>query len=148
MTAPRRVIADFSVLGACCSGDECGMTQEGDCKGVFLGVGEPCRGAFCKERFGVAAGGPRLLEKVANFAVAAAGHIAAGVPMASDDEIARRYAICAQCEFLVNDSCAKCGCGVSRIRGYVSKLSWADQECPVGKWGKQKHPKEGAPPTS
>lgn len=20
--------------------------------------------------------------------------------------------------------------------GYVSKLSWADQECPVGKWGK------------
>jgi hypothetical protein len=25
---------------------------------------------------------------------------------------------------------------VARVRGYVSKLSWADSECPVGKWGK------------
>lgn len=76
------------------------------------------------------------MEKTVNFAVAAASHIAAGAPMASGEEIARRYAICSQCEFLVNDSCAKCGCGISSIRGYVSKLSWADQECPIGKWGK------------
>lgn len=86
--------------------------------------------------------------KAANFVVAAAGHIAAGAPMASDEEVASRYAICSQCEFLVNDSCAKCGCGISRIRGYVSKLSWADQECPVGKWGKAVPPKEGATPVS
>lgn len=91
---------------------------------------------------------PSPLARAANFAVAAAGHIAAGAPMASEEEIASRYAICSQCEFLVNDSCAKCGCGISRIRGYVSKLSWADQECPVGKWGKAMPPKEGPPPTS
>ena len=79
-----------------------------------------------------ASGAAGFFQKAANFAVAAAGHIAAGAPMASEEEIASRYAICSQCEFLVNDSCAKCGCGISRIRGYVSKLSWADQECPVG----------------
>lgn len=91
---------------------------------------------------------PGFLEKVKNFAVAAAGHVAAGMPMASDEEIVRRHDICLQCEHLVNGACSQCGCPISRIRGYVSKLSWADSECPVGKWGKAEPPKEGPPPTS
>lgn len=79
---------------------------------------------------------PGFLEKVRNFATAAAGHVAAGLPMASDAEIIRRHDICLGCEHLVNDACTQCGCPVARVRGYVSKLSWADSECPVGKWGK------------
>lgn len=79
---------------------------------------------------------PGFLEKVRNFATAAAGHVAAGMPMASDEEIIRRHDLCLACEHLVNDACTQCGCPVARVRGYVSKLSWADSECPVGKWGK------------
>ena len=79
---------------------------------------------------------PGFLEKVRNFATAAVGHVAAGMPMASDEEIIRRHDICLGCEHLQNDACTQCGCPVARVRGYVSKLSWADSECPVGKWGK------------
>jgi len=79
---------------------------------------------------------PSFLTKVKNFAAATVQHVAAGMPMASDDEIIRRHDICLQCEHLQNDACNLCGCPVSRAAGYVSKLSWADQECPAGKWGK------------
>lgn len=77
-----------------------------------------------------------LLWRITNFATAAAGHVAAGMPMCDDAEIIRRHDICLACEHLQNDACNLCGCPVARVRGYVSKLSWADQECPVGKWGK------------
>ena len=76
------------------------------------------------------------LQKVKNFASASAKHVAAGMPMASDSEIIRRHDICLACEFFKGDACTKCGCPIARKRGFVSKLSWADQECPVGKWGK------------
>ncbi len=79
---------------------------------------------------------PSFLEKVRNFASAAVSHVAAGMPMCDDAEIIRRHDICLTCEHLQNDACNLCGCPVSRVAGYVSKLSWADQECPAGKWGK------------
>jgi hypothetical protein len=78
---------------------------------------------------------PSFLTKVKNFAVASAKHVAAGAPMASDEEIIRRHDICLGCEFLKDNACTKCGCPVVRAKQYVSKLSWADSECPVGKWG-------------
>jgi hypothetical protein len=80
---------------------------------------------------------PSFLAKVRNFAVAATQHVAAGMPMASDEEIIRRHDICTGCEFFKDNSCQKCGCPVVRAKQYVSKLSWADSECPVGKWGKE-----------
>jgi hypothetical protein len=83
---------------------------------------------------------PSFLTKVKNFAVASAKHVAAGMPMASDEEILRRHDICQGCEFFKDNSCMKCGCPVSRTKKYISKLSWADQECPVGKWGKETQP--------
>jgi hypothetical protein len=73
---------------------------------------------------------------VKNFATAAAQHVAAGMPMCDDEEIIRRHDICLTCEHLQNDACTLCGCPVSRAAGYVSKLSWADQSCPAGKWGR------------
>ena len=78
---------------------------------------------------------PSFLTKIRNFAEAAVQHVAAGMPMASDEEIIRRHDICLTCEHLQNDACILCGCPVSRVAGYVSKLSWADQSCPAGKWG-------------
>ena len=89
---------------------------------------------------------PGFLEKLRNFATAAAGHVAAGMPMASDEEIIRRHDICLACEYLVDNACTQCGCPVSRVKGYVSKLSWADQECPIGKWGKA--PADSPPPAA
>jgi hypothetical protein len=81
---------------------------------------------------------PSFLTKVKNFAVASAKHLAAGAPMASDTEIIRRHNICQACEFFKNNSCTKCGCPIIRDKKYISKLSWADQECPIGKWTKEK----------
>ena len=78
---------------------------------------------------------PSFLERVRNFAAATVQHVAAGMPMASDEEIIRRHDICLTCKHLQNDACNLCGCPVSRVAGYVSKLSWADQSCPAGKWG-------------
>lgn len=79
---------------------------------------------------------PSLLAKAKNFAVATAKHVAAGMPMATDEEIRRRHAICTGCEFYKDHACLKCGCPINREKKYLSKLSWADSECPVGKWGK------------
>jgi hypothetical protein len=79
---------------------------------------------------------PGFIEKLRNFASAAVSHVAAGMPMCDDAEIIRRHDICMTCEHLKDNACQLCGCPVARAAGYVSKLSWADQECPAGKWGK------------
>lgn len=83
------------------------------------------------------AGDVPFLQKVRNFAVATVQHVAAGMPTATDEEILRRHDICRGCEFFKDNSCSKCGCPISRDRKFVSKLAWADQSCPVGKWGPQ-----------
>lgn len=80
---------------------------------------------------------PSLVQKAANFATAAAAHVAAGAPQASDAERERRFAICQTCEHFDGKACRQCGCPVVREKRFVSKLSWADSECPVGKWGKE-----------
>ena len=78
---------------------------------------------------------PSLLERASNFAKAAAAHVAAGAPQASDAERERRFAICQGCEHFDGKACMKCGCPVVREKRFASKLSWADAKCPVGKWG-------------
>jgi hypothetical protein len=78
---------------------------------------------------------PSFLTKVKNFAVASVKHVAAGAPMASDAEIIRRHDICMACEFFKDNACQKCGCPVVRAKQFLSKLSWAGESCPVGKWG-------------
>ncbi len=78
---------------------------------------------------------PPLLERMGNFAKAAVSHVAAGAPRCTDEQVADRHAICTACEYFAANVCTKCGCGISRERAYISKLHWADQSCPVGKWG-------------
>lgn len=79
---------------------------------------------------------PSLVEKAVNFATSAARHVAAGAPQASQEEVSRRFAICQSCEFYDGKACGKCGCPVVREKKFLSKLSWANESCPVGKWGK------------
>jgi hypothetical protein len=78
---------------------------------------------------------PSIARRAANFAAAAAQHVAAGMPMCDQTEIDRRFAICQQCEHFDGTACSQCGCPVVRERNWRSKLSWAEQACPVGKWG-------------
>ena len=78
--------------------------------------------------------GPSLLTKAVNFATSAAAHIAAGAPRASDAEVERRFSICQGCEHYDGKACTRCGCPVVRESRFVSKLAWANESCPVGKW--------------
>jgi hypothetical protein len=57
------------------------------------------------------------------------------MPRCTDEQIAERFAICQGCELLSGGACSKCGCPVVREAKYISKLSWANESCPVGKWG-------------
>lgn len=79
--------------------------------------------------------GASLATKVVTFTAAAARHVAAGLPKASDEEVARRYSICQQCEHFDGTACRQCGCPIARERKFASKLAWAREKCPVGKWG-------------
>lgn len=80
-------------------------------------------------------GMPGILQRVGNFAHSAVQHVAAGAPRCTDEQVAARHAICSGCEYFDGKACKKCGCPVSRERTYISKLSWAGESCPVGKWG-------------
>jgi hypothetical protein len=82
---------------------------------------------------------PSLLQKIANFAKSAVAHFSAGAPQASEEEVARRFSICESCEHFDGKACKKCGCPVVREKKFLSKLSWANESCPVGKWGPAKN---------
>lgn len=76
-----------------------------------------------------------VVQKAMNFAKASAQHAAAGAPKCTDEQIAARFAICESCPHLKCGACELCGCPVAREKKFISKLSWADQACPAGKWG-------------
>ena len=79
--------------------------------------------------------GLTLVQKAANFATSAAKHIAAGAPRCTQEQINARFAICQGCEHFDGKACRQCGCPVVREKKFVSKLSWAGEKCPAGKWG-------------
>ena len=79
--------------------------------------------------------GVSLAAKARNFATSAAKHLAAGMPRATEEQVAERFAICQACEHFDGKACRKCGCPIVREKQYISKLSWAKESCPVGKWG-------------
>lgn len=80
---------------------------------------------------------PDFVQKIKNFAGSFTDHIKNGLPMCDQQQIIKRHNICLGCEFFKEDTCTKCGCPISRNKNYISKLAWADQECPVGKWKKE-----------
>ena len=78
---------------------------------------------------------PSLLQKAMNFATSAAAHVAAGAPRCSQEQVDARFAVCQTCEHFDGKACRLCGCPVVREQAFVSKLSWANEKCPAGKWG-------------
>jgi hypothetical protein len=74
---------------------------------------------------------PSLLTQAASAVKAAAGFIASGFKVASNEEQDRRLAICHACELFdgVQGRCRKCGC-------FGDWKTWiASQQCPLWKWG-------------
>lgn len=53
----------------------------------------------------------------------------------SQEQIDDRMNICQTCPFFQDNTCLQCGCALSRDRNYKNKLYFADQACPIGKWG-------------
>jgi hypothetical protein len=78
-----------------------------------------------------------LPQKIVNFAASAAKHVGSGMARASEEQVAERFAICQQCQHFDGRACGKCGCPIVRERKFVSKLAWANESCPVGKWGSE-----------
>lgn len=79
--------------------------------------------------------GLSIVQRASNFTRSAVRHVVAGLPRASDAEIERRWSICQACEHLADGKCRKCGCPIIRERQFLSKLAWATESCPAGKWG-------------
>lgn len=88
---------------------------------------------------------PPLLQRIINFAAAAAKHAIAGNPVVTEEQLKQRLDICQQCPLFkrnqtdVGGVCthSSCGCNVQDNLDYLNKIAWADQECPIGKWGKE-----------
>jgi hypothetical protein len=73
------------------------------------------------------------LAEGARFAAAWGLHLTGGMRTVSEAEYQRRLAECAACEFFLDNHCLSCGC---RLGGdVVAKARWADEQCPLGKWG-------------
>jgi hypothetical protein len=86
---------------------------------------------------------PSAARRGANFAKASIQHIASGAPLASDAQVAERFAICLQCplyragkqEGVGQCLHPSCGCKVKAVGlTGLNKLRWADQRCPLGHW--------------
>jgi len=87
---------------------------------------------------------PPLVQRVANFASAATAHAAAGNPKVTKEVMQERLAICRSCPLFkpnkneVGGVCTHetCGCNIQDNLNYLNKIAWADQECPIKRWGK------------
>ena len=78
---------------------------------------------------------PSLIKKVKKFSVEAIKHAAKGSPTCTQEQIDARLKICKGCKWFRSDRCLKCGCACNKNKKFLNKLAWADQSCPVGKWG-------------
>lgn len=88
------------------------------------------------------ANAPNVIQKAQNFTKAVANHVAKGRPKCTQEEIDQRLEVCKTCELFQKFSEDKgvcthssCGCNIARERKFLNKLAWADQKCPIGKWG-------------
>jgi hypothetical protein len=88
---------------------------------------------------------PNLATRLANFAKAAVNHAIQGNPTVEEAVMKRRLEICRACPLFkpnendVGGVCthSTCGCTIQDNLNYLNKIAWADQECPIGKWGKE-----------
>lgn len=83
---------------------------------------------------------PGLVRKIVNFVPAAISHAIKGNPTVSEDKMRERLSICKGCQLYdkIKEICthSSCGCPIKDNLEYRNKIAWADQECPIGLWGK------------
>lgn len=82
--------------------------------------------------------GPGVVTKVFNFAKAATKHVATGMKKTSEATRLVRLQLCESCEVYFDREkrvCKhrKCGCNVGGK--ILDKTAWAEQSCPIGRWG-------------
>lgn len=80
---------------------------------------------------------PSLLTKIGNFIPALTHHVMTGMKKCTQEEIGRRLNICKDCPLFVANTCShdSCGCNIKDTQTFFNKLYWADQKCPLDKWG-------------
>jgi hypothetical protein len=88
---------------------------------------------------------PPLYQKIINFAQAAVKHAIKGNPVVSEEVVLKRLEICKTCPLFkpnanqVGGVCthSTCGCTIQDNTNYLNKIAWADQKCPIDKWGEE-----------
>jgi hypothetical protein len=71
---------------------------------------------------------PPLTTQAWNFAASIAAFVSDGLRLVSQEEYARRLAICEPCKHRRHSRCSKCGCGLTlKAKGRAFK-------CPIGLW--------------
>ena len=73
-----------------------------------------------------------IREQIMSVVKGAVKQASEGFPVSTDEEKERRAEICSTCPSLIKDEykCGECGCYLKY------KISWATQDCPLGKWEK------------
>lgn len=81
----------------------------------------------------------KLIRKINRFLKSLIFHVYSGFPKSSQEQINSRYKICLSCDSFdkINSQCMECGCNINNKKIFMNKLAWADQECPLDKWGKE-----------
>jgi len=80
----------------------------------------------------------KSIDLLTTFIKALWFHVWAGFPKSTQQQINDRFLICKSCEYFdkVHSQCLLCGCNVNEKKIFMNKLAWADQKCPIDKWGK------------
>lgn len=78
-----------------------------------------------------------LIIRIQTFLKSLFWHIYAGSPKSTNKQILERYNICISCEEYNSEltMCNQCGCNINNKKQFLNKLAWADQKCPLDKWG-------------
>lgn len=98
--------------------------------------------------------GPSMFQKGINFGKALLKHVLNGSPRSTSEAILKRLEVCQSCpmykvlpekkipkhlQHLTVGTCMhkSCGCYLHKAEVFPNKLAWADQECPLQKWGRE-----------
>lgn len=86
---------------------------------------------------------PNILKRILNFGYAFSEHLYKGMPTVDEKKLKERLEICLECPLfkqkqgVVGGVCTheSCGCTIKDEAVFLNKIAWADQKCPIGKWG-------------
>lgn len=74
-------------------------------------------------------------NRLTNFVKAVGKYAYSGFKNVNEDQLKSRLAVCADCDYLVNESqCYICGCKSKHGNKILNKAKWKSEDCPLGKW--------------